>query len=327
MSLAEDASVLDDVVITALGLEKKKDDDLSSTSIVKVDQLKKSGEAGVLQALSGKTSGVNITRNSGDPGAGAYIQIRGQNTILGDSSPLIVIDGAIVSNNSIGGGTAGVVQQSRLNDINQEDIESISVLKGASAAAVYGTGAANGVIVIKTKRGTRGGKKWKVDYKNTFSFDQINVEWDKQGIFGQGFGGVDHLTGSGQSNTGFSYGGRIDARTGGADTVDTSGAYFQADDGTLYYPITQKNSRAVFSISITGIAGPNGGSTEKPVGTVFICFAFKERVLKDYKLELSGNRSSIREQTVNFIIDELDKLTFNGQIWNNYKSNKLNLRV
>jgi len=76
----------------------------------------------------------------------------------------------------------------------------------------------------------------------------------------------------------------------------------------------QKNSRTVFSISITGIAGPNGGSPEKPVGTIFICFAFKEKVLKDYKLELSGDRSSIREQTVNFIIDELDKLTFNGQI-------------
>lgn len=247
VSLEEDSALLEEVVITALGLEKKKDDDLSSTSIVKVDQLKKSGEAGVLQALSGKTSGVNITRNSGDPGAGAYIQIRGQNTILGDSSPLIVIDGAIVSNNSIGGGTAGVVQQSRLNDINQEDIESISVLKGASAAAVYGTGAANGVIVIKTKRGTRGGKKWKIDYKNTVSFDQINVEWEKQGIFGQGSGGVDHLTGSGQSNTGFSYGGRIDARVGGPDTVDTTGAYFEAGNGTLYYPIIQKNSTEVFN--------------------------------------------------------------------------------
>lgn len=247
VSLAEDVSALDEVVINALGLEKKKDDDLSSTSIVKVDQLQKSGEAGVLQALSGKTSGVNITRNSGDPGAGAYIQIRGQNTILGDSSPLIVVDGAIVSNNSIGGGTAGVVQQSRLNDINQEDIESISVLKGASAAAVYGTGAANGVIVIKTKRGTRGGKKWKIDYKNSFSFDQVNVEWEKQGIFGQGSGGVDHLSGSGLSNTGNSFGGRIDARSGGADTVDTSGAYFEAVNGTLYYPITQKNSREVFN--------------------------------------------------------------------------------
>lgn len=76
----------------------------------------------------------------------------------------------------------------------------------------------------------------------------------------------------------------------------------------------QKNSRAIFSISITGVAGPNGGSSEKPVGTVYICFAFKGSVLKDYKLQLSGERSSIREQTVSFIIEELDKLTFNDQI-------------
>ena len=76
----------------------------------------------------------------------------------------------------------------------------------------------------------------------------------------------------------------------------------------------QKNSRAIFSISITGVAGPNGGSPEKPVGTVYICFAFKGSVLKDYKLQLSGERSSIREQTVCFIIEELDKLTFNDQI-------------
>ena len=76
----------------------------------------------------------------------------------------------------------------------------------------------------------------------------------------------------------------------------------------------QKNSRAIFSISITGIAGPNGGSLEKPVGTVHVCFALKENILKDYKLDLSGERSSIREQTVSFIIEELDKLTFSDQI-------------
>ena len=247
VTMTQDENVLDEIVLTALGTEKKKDDDLSSTSIVKVDQLKKSGESGVLQALSGKTSGVNITRNSGDPGAGAYIQIRGQNTILGDSSPLIVIDGAIVSNSSIGGGTAGVVQQSRLNDINQEDIENISVLKGASAAAVYGTGAANGVIVITTKRGAKGAKKWAIDYKVGFSFDQINVEWEKQGIYGQGWRGDPHLTGSGLSNTGFSYGDKISSRAGGADIVNTGGAYFQAENGTLYYPVTTKNSTEVYN--------------------------------------------------------------------------------
>jgi len=101
-------NLLEEVVLTALGLEKKKDDDLSFTSIVQVDQLQKSGESGVLQGLSGKTSGVNITRNSGDPGSGAYIQIRGQNTINGDNSPLIVLDGAIISNSNIGGARLGL---------------------------------------------------------------------------------------------------------------------------------------------------------------------------------------------------------------------------
>ena len=108
ISLAAD-NELEEVVLTALGLEKKKDDDLSSTTKVEVDQLQRSGEAGVLQGLSGKTSGVNITRNSGDPGSGAYIQLRGQNTINGDNSPLIVLDGAIISNANIGGNTGGVV--------------------------------------------------------------------------------------------------------------------------------------------------------------------------------------------------------------------------
>ena len=72
--------------------------------------------------------------------------------------------------------------------------------------------------------------------------------------------------------------------------------------------------KGYFSISITGIAGPNGGSPDKPVGTVHVCFAVRENVVKDYKLELSGKRSSIREQTVSFIIEELDKLTFSDQI-------------
>ena len=97
------ANELDEVVLTALGLEKKKDDDLTGTSVVEVDQLQRSGESGVLQGLSGKAAGVQITRNSGDPGSGAYIQIRGQNTINGSNSPLIILDGAPISNdNKIG---------------------------------------------------------------------------------------------------------------------------------------------------------------------------------------------------------------------------------
>lgn len=227
-------NLLEEVVLTALGLEKKKDDDLSSTSVVQMDQLQKSGESGILQGLSGKTSGVNITRNSGDPGSGAYIQIRGQNTINGDNSPLIVLDGAIISNSNIGGGTAGVVQQSRLNDINPDDIESISVIKGASAAAIYGTGAANGVLVIKTKSGAKGGKGWSVNVKNQLSIDEVNIEWDKQSTWGQGFDGIwsgNPGVGRFVENTGFSYGDKISLRSGGNDIYDFSGGWFETQSG------------------------------------------------------------------------------------------------
>ncbi|MDE3741571.1 SusC/RagA family TonB-linked outer membrane protein [Maribacter polysaccharolyticus] len=256
VQMEDDAQALDEVVLTALGLEKKKDDDLSSSSIVKVDQLQKSGESGVLQGLSGKTSGVNITRTSGDPGAGAYIQIRGQNTILGDNTPLIVLDGALISNSSTNlNTTQGVSEQSRLNDLNPDDIESITVLKGASAAAVYGTGAANGVLVINTKRAAKGGKKWSVNVKSSVSIDQINREWTKQGTYGQGtpshWSGIDDWE-SGQyvTNSGFSFGDKIAQRSGGADEVNTSSSeYFIADDGTTYYPITSKNSQEVFNQS------------------------------------------------------------------------------
>ena len=144
VQMEDDAQALEEVVVTALGFEKKKDDDISSSTIIKTDKISRSGEPNLVQGLAGKTSGVNITQNSGDPGAGAYIQIRGQNTILGNSSPLIIVDGVPVSNSAFGAGTAGVVQQSRLNDIPASDIESVTVLKGAAAAAVWGTGAANG---------------------------------------------------------------------------------------------------------------------------------------------------------------------------------------
>lgn len=237
---------LDEIVLTALGLEKKKDEDLSSSTTVSTDAISKSGESGLIQGLSGKTSGVRITRSSGDPGAGAYIQIRGQNTILGSASPLIVLDGVIISNTNTGGGTGGVVQQSRLNDINPEDIANVTVLKGAAAASIYGTGAANGVLVIQTKKG-RGsnGKDVSVNFRSSLSIDEINVEFDKQDKYGQGNGGVASLRTTGV--TGNSWGDKISERAGGADLLDTQGRYFQAESGNLYYPVLEKRSREVFN--------------------------------------------------------------------------------
>lgn len=248
--LSENAAQLGEVVVTALGIERRRDEDLSSATLVKADVLQRSGETGVVQGLAGKTSGINITRNSGDPGAGAYIQIRGQNTILGDASPLIILDGVPISNSNIGGSTAGVVQQSRLNDINPQDIESITVLKGASAAAVYGTGAANGVLVINTKRGRTGGKKYTVNAGISYGLDEVNREYEKQDVFGQGspFTSSDFdKFGRSVRNTGLSWGDRIADRSG-TDAVNQDGGFFTGDQtGTVYYPITEKGDKSTFN--------------------------------------------------------------------------------
>jgi TonB-linked SusC/RagA family outer membrane protein len=244
LQMAEDVVGLQEVVVTALGIARKKDDDLSSSSIVKTEAVQRSGENGVLQGLAGKSSGVIITQSSGDPGAGAFIQIRGQNTILGNSAPLVIVDGVPMSNSQYGAGTAGVVQQSRLNDLQASDIESMTVLKGAAAAAVWGTNAANGVLVITTKKGNvAGGGNFSVDFNASFSIDQINREHEKQDKYGQGAGGVWSSNGSG-----LSWGDKIADRSGEADVVNTAGAYFVGDQtGTTYYPITTKNSRETYN--------------------------------------------------------------------------------
>ncbi len=212
------------VTVTAIGTTKSVRKTGYTVSQVQGKGLVSSGESGVIQALTGKASNVQITRSAGDPGAGAYIQIRGQNTISGSTQPLIVVDGIPVSNSSFGGGTDGVVQQSRLNDLNPSDIESIEVLKGAAAAAVWGTRAANGVIVITTKKGKRG---MSIEFSSTYSIDQVNREYEKQSTFGQG------SVGKFGANAANSFGDRIALRDG-SDSINPLGARFVADDGTVY---------------------------------------------------------------------------------------------
>jgi TonB-linked SusC/RagA family outer membrane protein len=246
VTMVSEANTLDEVVLTAFGLEVKKDDDITSSTAVKTDMITRSGESGLIQGLAGKTSGLKITRSSGDPGAGAYIQIRGQNTITGSGSPLIVVDGVPVSNTEALAGTDGVTQQSRLNDFNPEDIAKVTVLKGAAAAAVWGTGAANGAIIIQTKKGVRG--KMSVDFTSAISYDRINVEFDKQDIYGQGNGGV------AQAFTGNSWGDKIAERSGGPDAVIVGNQRFESNTGNIIYPFGTnpdgsfgKNDRTVYN--------------------------------------------------------------------------------
>ncbi|GMN05545.1 TonB-dependent receptor [Croceitalea sp. MTPC5] len=243
LEMAPSANQLNEVVLTAIGTKQLKDETGATSSSVEPERIVKSGETGVINALSGKVSGLRIARQNGDPGAGSNIQIRGINSIEGDSNPLIIIDGIPVSNDSFDddgvGGSTSVTQQSRLNDINQNDIENVQILKGASAAALWGSRAANGVILITTKGGSFN-RRPTFTYSSTYSIDDISVRVPLQDKFGQGRGGVRAL------NRTESWGDRIADRPGGQDDFDTSGEYFVTPSGELYYPIANKNSRQTF---------------------------------------------------------------------------------
>ena len=245
-SLAVDAIGLKAVLVTALGFTGNRDEQGSSSVSVAAADMTRSGESLMGNALAAKASNVIVNAVAGDPGASTSIKIRGANTISGASQPLIVVDGMPINNSTVygggnnisGGRDAGTVQQSRLNDLNANDIESVEVLKGASAAALWGSRAANGVIMIKTKDGDAG--KIKMNYKRTMSFDEIHERIPMQTVWGQG------RNGSWSAGYAESWGDYIPDRSGGADEVST-GAHFISEDGTFtQYKVTTKNSKETF---------------------------------------------------------------------------------
>ena len=246
VSLEEDAESLDEVVISVLGFKENRDDVASTYSVIDTEDVLSSKEPTLINSLAGKASGLTITGTSADPGAGSTIQIRGVSSING-SSPLIVVDGIPLNNSNLEGLASdqdgGISQQSRLNDINPNDIESIQIFKGASAGAIYGSRALGGVIVITTKRGQEG--KMKISLNSSISIDQINRKHPLQTRYGQGSGGNYSPTSAN------SWGDRIADRSGGPDDVNTSGQYFEAEDGTIYYPIVSggKNSKEIYTKS------------------------------------------------------------------------------
>ena len=240
-SLAVDAIGLKGISVTALGFETNRDKQGSTSVSVTPSDMTRSGEALIMNSLSSKASNVIVNAVSGDPGSGSSIRIRGNNTISGSSQPLVVVDGMPINNSQIYGNSSrfgGVTQQSRMNDLNANDVKSVEVLKGASAAALWGSRAANGVIVIQTKDGAAGNMK--MSYKHTTSYDEIHEKIPMQTTYGQGRNGV-------WTTHAESWGDKIADRAGGADTYNKDKAYFVSEDGSFtQYTITQKNSKDTF---------------------------------------------------------------------------------
>jgi TonB-linked SusC/RagA family outer membrane protein len=248
-SLKTSTQDLENVVVSVLGFRERGDKIGSSVSRIASAEVIRSGETGLLQGMAGKASGVTITRATGDPGAGSNIKIRGANTITGAAGPLVIVDGIPISNSSLQGfgsdaaGT-GVVQQSRLNDINPNDIESLQILKGAAAASLWGSRAANGVIVITTKKGRAGALK--ISYTVTYSVDEINSKHPMQTTYGQGQFDPQVQRDVYSPTAANSWGDKIADRSGMPDEVTGTAYFLGGITGKKYYRITKKNEKETF---------------------------------------------------------------------------------
>ncbi|WP_240755320.1 SusC/RagA family TonB-linked outer membrane protein [Pedobacter sp. SYP-B3415] len=241
------SNALDEVVVTALGI--KREERSLGYAVTKVDSadLTRAVSSNWTDALSGKVAGLNLVRSNSGPAGSNKIILRGENNLTGDNEALIVVDGVVINNsggrrsangsdNVYGTGSDNMPADygSSINDINPEDIESVSVLKGPGAAALYGQRGANGAIIITTKSGSAKNKKNKIGIKFTSngSLESVNRWPDLQYEYGQGTDGAAY----------YSY----ETGPDGPSTSGTSSAYGPRFDPSLlfyqYDPITQTRS-------------------------------------------------------------------------------------
>jgi TonB-linked SusC/RagA family outer membrane protein len=230
VSITATATELEGIVVTALGIEQQKSQLGTSVQQVSAEKLTQTPTISIADALQGKVAGLQIT-SSGTQGGSSKILIRGANSINGNNDPLFIIDGQPVSNADRGGGPGGSRADygSAISDVNPDDVESISVLKGPNAAALYGSRASNGVILITTKRGRSTGGRISSELTTSQSWDSPSILPKYQDQYGQGAGGefryVDGKGGGVQDGNDQSYGPKLDGRTTGCTFTPGTSTY------------------------------------------------------------------------------------------------------
>ena len=189
IKLDPDNRVLDEVVVTAMGITREKKALGYASQVLDAKDLNTSGTSSLASAMQGKLTGVDIRTSSGAPGASAQIVIRGARSFDGNNTPLYVVDGMPISStpdfdtkNSV----TGADNASRTIDLNPDDIESINVLKGQAASALYGIRASNGVILITTKRGSKGSTKPVITFSTDLSAQTLSRKFEHQDVYAQG---------------------------------------------------------------------------------------------------------------------------------------------
>ncbi|MGQ0560281.1 MAG: SusC/RagA family TonB-linked outer membrane protein, partial [Gemmatimonadota bacterium] len=261
-SLAPDPLLLEQIVVTGAGTQTVRAKLGNVINSVRSEEIVKSSEVNVVQALAGKAPNVEVYQGSGEPGASSFVRIRGVKTSQGSAQPLIVVDGVPLDNstNSTGSFLASTVAPNRASDLNPADIESVEILKGAAAAAIYGSRAGQGVILITTKSGKPGPTRY--TFRSMVTTDKVNLGVPLQTRFGQGSGGkAATCSGLGCRPSAGSYGPEL---APGTPTYDHFWEMFQSGntvDNTL--SVSGGNDRTTFYLSAERmdqngtIIGPN----------------------------------------------------------------------
>ncbi len=193
VSMEADSEEMDEVVVTAMGIRKEKKALGYAVQEISSDEILKNKSPNLINSMSGKIAGVNVTQSSGSAGAGAQIIVRGGTSLERDNQPLFVVDGVIYDNSTPIGGNTGfdgmgklaTSSSNRIMDINPEDIESMSILKGPAATALYGSRAAAGVILITTKTGGKGAVQ--VNMSSKLSVNWVNRYPEQQNMYKRGY--------------------------------------------------------------------------------------------------------------------------------------------
>ena len=184
----EPDNTLDEVVVTALGIQRNAKALGYSVTNVDGDELSANPSTNAINALQGKVAGVNITGSAMGAKGSSRVVIRGSSSLTGNNQPLYVIDGITINNDNLGaaGMWGGTDFGDGISSINPDDVQNITVLKGGAAAALYGSRASNGVILITTKNGL-GSEGLGIEINSTAQFDMINNDlWDVQSTYGSG---------------------------------------------------------------------------------------------------------------------------------------------
>jgi len=276
--LETDAVGLEEVVITALNVKQKKADLGYVVQEVKTTDLLRSAEQNIVQALAGKAAGVQVISSSGVPGASSTIIIRGQSSITGNNEALFVVDGVPIDNSTRLGGLYSDLQNARLEsvamsnrsiDLNPDDIESVTILKGPAAAALYGTRAGAGTVVITTKKGSRG-MGTSVSLRSAYEMASVNKLPEVNRIYSQGTDGI-YLPPD--SMVHWSWGSKI-ADIQGLKSYDNLDAFFQtAHTISNTVSLAHSTDQSAFRLSLgrmsqTGIV-PNTDFSRTSVRTSF----------------------------------------------------------